>query len=169
MLEHPPSPAGSAVTNKTQEAADFLCSKDRLLVYLLVSLASTKLTSSELLSISLESRQYGCLRCRILLNFETSVCPFLQIPEVLLADTICLSTAPPNYATHTDLLRVLSAPSPTSLTKMLNSTGPVTDPWFAPQKTVLQLDFAPLITWKKNVPVNKDISVSVRKAALLLL
>lgn len=95
--------------------------------------------------------------------------PFLQPAEVPLAASTCLSTTSPSYVSPINLLIVYSAPSSRSLIKMLNSTKPRIDSLLYNTKDCLQLDFAPLITWKKNVPVNSYTLISVGKSASLLL
>lgn len=169
MPEHPLHQLAMLLVTKPKGLLTF--SVARIHCWILVSLISTRTQDNFLQSCFPSHWNPDCMGAWDAGLYWTLRLLFaLWTAEVPLADsTMCLSTAPPSYATHTDLLRVHSAPSSTSLTKMLNSIGPRTDPWCAPQRTVLQSDFAPLITWKKNVPVNKDISVSVRKAALLLL
>jgi len=52
----------------------------------------------------------------------------------------------PTFVSSANLLRMDSLPSLRSLMKMLNKTGPSTDPWGTPVVTDLQPDSAPWIT-----------------------
>ena len=56
------------------------------------------------------------------------------------------STLPPNLVLSANFLRVHSNPSPRSLIKILNRTGPNTKPWGTPLVTGRQLDFTPFTT-----------------------
>lgn len=58
----------------------------------------------------------------------------------------------PNFAPSASLLRVHSAPSFKSSTKMLNRPRPSTDLWGRPLVTSFQLDFASLITTLRDQP-----------------
>lgn len=57
-----------------------------------------------------------------------------------------VSGIPPSYVSSSALLRLCSPSSSRSLMKVLNRTGPYTDPWGALLPSGLQLDFMPLVT-----------------------
>ncbi|KAM9656645.1 uncharacterized protein ACIBXB_008917 isoform 1-T1 [Morphnus guianensis] len=56
------------------------------------------------------------------------------------------STLPPNLVSSANLLRVHSNPSSKSSIKILNRTGPSTEPWGTPLVTSRQLDLTPFTT-----------------------
>jgi len=57
-----------------------------------------------------------------------------------------VSVLPPSLASSVNLLGVHSNTVARALTKMLNGTGPIIDPWGTPLVSGLQLDFVLLIT-----------------------
>jgi len=87
--------------------------------------------------------------CLSFLNFRTSLlAPSSRLVRSLLtaAQPAGVSTIPPSFVLSTKLLWTYPAPSATSLTKMLNSTGPRIEPWGTLLVTGLQLDFVPPVT-----------------------
>ncbi|KAK4813748.1 LOW QUALITY PROTEIN: hypothetical protein QYF61_023684 [Mycteria americana] len=69
------------------------------------------------------------------INLSPSIQP-VQIPLSFLPSS--RSTLPPKLVSSANLLRVHSIPSSRSLIKILNKTGPKTEPWGTPLRTVLR-------------------------------
>ncbi|KAK4828429.1 LOW QUALITY PROTEIN: hypothetical protein QYF61_026525 [Mycteria americana] len=77
------------------------------------------------------------------IGLSPSVQP-VQIPLAFLPSS--RSTLPHNLVSSANLLRARSIPSSRSLIKILNKTGPKTEPWGTPLVTGRQLDLVPFTT-----------------------
>ncbi|KAK4807043.1 hypothetical protein QYF61_018384 [Mycteria americana] len=86
------------------------------------------------------------------------------------------STLPHNLVSSANLLRVHSIPSSRSLIKILNRTGPNTEPWGTPLVTGHQLDLTPVTTtlWARpssqfftqNIKSEVSVLVNIEKGIL---
>ncbi|KAF1478525.1 Cilia- and flagella-associated protein 99, partial [Pygoscelis antarcticus] len=104
----------------------------------------------------------------------------LPIPLLEKRPPVSTSTAPLGLVSPANLLRVHSIPLSRSLMKILNSTGPNTDPCRTPLVTNLHLDIEPLTTtlWMRpsnqflthrttdNIPIKLNAAAILREGAL---
>lgn len=89
---------------------------------------------------------------------ELSVSPLLRPVQV----PLCGSTTPCRVSRSARLCltcKRAEGPSPTSVMKMLNSTGPSVSPWGAPVLTGPQLDAVPLLTAPQALPPSQLVKL----------
>lgn len=86
-------------------------------------------------------------------HYEVPETTYIQLVEVLLDVRMTLSAIPSSFESSANLLRVQSAPSGTSLVKLLNNIRPSIDLLYIPLITGLQLDFLTLIRTLQDQPL----------------
>ncbi|KAK4823665.1 LOW QUALITY PROTEIN: hypothetical protein QYF61_005017 [Mycteria americana] len=151
---HFPSPAGHTISETSQDAIGLLGHLGTLLAHIQlaidqhhqvlfyrplfpkpVALHGVVVTQVQDLALSLlESHKIG---------LGPSIQP-IQIPLAFLPSS--RSTLPHNLVSSANLLRVHSIASSRSLIKILNRTGPSTEPWGTPLVTSCQVDLTPFTT-----------------------
>ncbi|KAK4828313.1 hypothetical protein QYF61_025325 [Mycteria americana] len=144
---HFPSPAGHTISDTSQDAIGLCGHLDTLLAHTPPAIDQQPRSFS---ARQLSSHSSPSLTQHLaLLNLTQLV---LAHPSSL-SRSLCRaflpssrSTLPHNLVSSANLLRVHLIPSPRSLIKILNRTGPDTEPWGTPLVTGCQLDLTPFTT-----------------------
>ncbi|KAK4829606.1 hypothetical protein QYF61_005706, partial [Mycteria americana] len=150
---HFPRPAGHAISDTSQDAIGFLG-------HLRTLLAHIQAAVNQHPQVLFHQVAFQPLFPRPV-AFHGVVVAQVQDPTLSLVEShtiglgpstqpirIPLSTLPHELVSSANLLRVHSIPSSRSLIKILNRTGPNTEPWGTPLVTSCQLDLTPFTTMR---------------------